>query len=106
LAGGKGPHIPFQLINKFRLICARSDEIEKKARQIGVDLSAVQIVDHLAIDADRYARHLLAKRKHKGMTLERARDELHDLNVFGTVSFVNFYRQWRFGLEVVADVVS
>lgn len=44
------------------------------------------IIDHRTSEkVEQYAPLLVEKRKHKGMTLDRARDLLQDPNYFGTL---------------------
>ncbi|GBG66313.1 hypothetical protein CBR_g58804 [Chara braunii] len=62
------------------------EKIKTATKQLRLDISRCKIVEpatspHL----DRYAEDLYQKRKHKGMTLDEARDQLmNDVNSFGT----------------------
>ena len=61
------------------------DEIRKQAEAIGVVLpEGLEIIDHRAV-AERYLAPLLELRKAKGLTEARAREELADTIVVGTM---------------------
>lgn len=61
------------------------DEIRRQAEAVGVVLPAgLEIVDHRAV-AERYLAPLLELRKAKGLTEARAREELADTIVVGTM---------------------
>ncbi|MFI6700794.1 phosphate acetyltransferase [Streptomyces sp. NPDC050509] len=62
------------------------DVLRKKAADLGIDLSATQLIDPATSDlrqdfAERYAE----LRKHKGVTVELAYDVVADPNYFGTL---------------------
>ncbi len=63
------------------------DTIEQRARELGLDLGSVRIVDPL--HADRWRREFAVEyaklRAHKGMTQELAHDLMSDVNYFGTM---------------------
>jgi phosphate acetyltransferase len=57
-----------------------------KINHIDLDLSQVQLIDPLTSpDRERYAQTYYELRKHKGITLEAARDTLTDISYFGTM---------------------
>ncbi|MGW7368861.1 phosphate acetyltransferase [Streptomyces sp. NPDC054841] len=63
-----------------------TDAIRRKAADLGIDLSAVQLIDPATSElredfADLYA----GLRAHKGMTVELAHDVVSDVNYFGTL---------------------
>lgn len=61
------------------------DVINEQARKLGVKLPpSIEIIDSAAVAA-RYVDPLVAMRKHKGMTPERATEELSDSIMVGTM---------------------
>ncbi|MFD7443203.1 phosphate acetyltransferase [Streptomyces sp. NPDC059909] len=63
-----------------------TDVIRKKAADLGIDLSATQLIDPVTSElrqpfAERYA----GMRAHKGVTVELAYDVVADVNYFGTL---------------------
>ncbi len=59
--------------------------IEKKANLFGVDIEGMKIIDHFSSKFyKQYAKELYELRKHKGVTLERAEDMVHEPIYFGT----------------------
>jgi phosphate acetyltransferase len=61
--------------------------IEQKARELGLDLTDVRIVDPVASERWRneFAGEYAGLRRHKGMTRELAYDLMTDVNYFGTM---------------------
>ncbi|GIH09545.1 phosphate acetyltransferase [Rhizocola hellebori] len=63
------------------------DKIEQRARELGLDLGSVRVVD--PVHADRWRREFATEytklRAHKGMTQELAHDLMSDVNYFGTM---------------------
>ncbi|AKT51944.1 phosphate acetyltransferase [Arsenicicoccus sp. oral taxon 190] len=63
-----------------------ADELQARAREIGVDLSGAQIIDpHDPDHVERFAARYAELRAHKGMTVERAREVVVDPSYFGTM---------------------
>lgn len=62
------------------------EEIRLHAKTLNLDLSGANIVKTLDSDLlDNYAKQLYEKRKHKGMTMESARDTVAEETYFGTM---------------------
>lgn len=62
------------------------EEIEKKAKDIGVDISGIEIIDPKTSEKkDDYAKKLFELRKHKGVTLASAEKIVLDPMYFGTM---------------------
>ncbi|WP_405974066.1 phosphate acetyltransferase [Streptomyces sp. NBC_00988] len=62
------------------------DQIRKKAADLGIDLTAAQLIDpHTSELRDRFAEKYAALRAHKGVTVELAYDVVADVNYFGTL---------------------
>ncbi|MFJ2031876.1 phosphate acetyltransferase [Streptosporangium sp. NPDC087985] len=67
-------------------LLGREEVIRRRIGDLGLDLSGVTVVDPLTSPLrDSYARKYFALREHRGMTIERARDVLTDVNFFGTM---------------------
>ncbi|MCH8612522.1 phosphate acetyltransferase [Arsenicicoccus dermatophilus] len=63
-----------------------AEELEARAREIGVDLAGVQMIDPCDPEhVERFAARYAELRAHKGMTLERAREVVVDPSYFGTM---------------------
>jgi phosphate acetyltransferase len=61
-------------------------EITRKARELGIDVSCAQIVDPATSPwREQFAETYAELRKHKGTTIDRARDAVTDVNYFGTL---------------------
>jgi phosphate acetyltransferase len=69
------------------ILLGNKQKIETMAKQFHVDISAARIVNpEQSPDLEKYAHSFYEARKHKGMTLEKAREILlEDVNYFGTV---------------------
>jgi len=62
------------------------DQIRKRAADLGIDLSAAQLIDPGTSELrDRFAEKYAELRAHKGMTVELAHDVVADVNYFGTL---------------------
>jgi phosphate acetyltransferase len=71
-------------------ILGDESEIRSRAAELSVDLSAVQVTDPRTSElSDRFAEQYAQLRKHKGMTLDRAREIMHDVSYFGTMLVYN-----------------
>ncbi|WP_329257614.1 phosphate acetyltransferase [Streptomyces sp. NBC_01478] len=62
------------------------DQIRKRAADLGIDLSAAQLIDPQTSPLrDRFAEKYAEFRAHKGVTVELAHDVVADVNYFGTL---------------------
>ncbi|MFD5521860.1 phosphate acetyltransferase [Streptomyces sp. NPDC127066] len=62
------------------------DQIRKKAADLGIDISATQIIDPQTSPLrDSFAEKYAELRAHKGVTVELAHDVVADVNYFGTL---------------------
>jgi phosphate acetyltransferase len=62
------------------------DQIRKKAADLGIDLTAAQLIDPTTSELrDRFAEKYAQLRAHKGVTVELAYDVVADVNYFGTL---------------------
>ncbi|WP_262063592.1 phosphate acetyltransferase [Streptomyces sp. STR69] len=62
------------------------DQIRKRAADLGIDLSAAQLIDPQTSELrDRFAEKYAELRAHKGVTVELAYDVVADVNYFGTL---------------------
>ncbi|MGW3105906.1 phosphate acetyltransferase [Streptomyces sp. NPDC001100] len=62
------------------------DQIRKRAADLGIDLSAAQLIDPGTSELrDRFAETYAELRAHKGVTVELAYDVVADVNYFGTL---------------------
>ncbi|WP_410871963.1 phosphate acetyltransferase [Nocardia sp. A7] len=60
--------------------------IRARAAELGVDIAAAQVMDpRTSGHLDEFAAEYTELRKHKGMTLERARETMADISYFGTM---------------------
>jgi len=56
------------------ILLGKQQHVAAKAEQLGVDLTGVTVLDHLADERrDVYVQRLCERRKHKGMTVDQAR---------------------------------
>lgn len=61
-------------------------QIRGRAAELGVDLSAAQVLDPRTSElCDRFAEQYAQLRAHKGVTREQARDVMRDVSYFGTM---------------------
>lgn len=67
-------------------LLGRPAEISRKASELGLDLSAAQVVDPPTSPwREEFAKLYYEARKHKGVTLEQASDTVLDVSYFGTL---------------------
>ncbi|MGS2807246.1 phosphate acetyltransferase [Nocardia sp. MW-W600-9] len=60
--------------------------VRARAAELGVDIAAAQVLDPRTSGyLDEFAADYTELRKHKGMTLERARETMADISYFGTM---------------------
>lgn len=60
--------------------------VRARAAELGVDLSAAAVLNPLTSElCDRFAEQYAELRKHKGVTVEQAREIIHDVSYFGTM---------------------
>ena len=68
------------------ILLGDKEEIEKNAKEIGADISGIEIIDPKNSDKkDDYAKKLFELRKHKGVTLASAEKIVLDPMYFGTM---------------------
>jgi phosphate acetyltransferase len=68
------------------ILLGSEQEIYGKASSLGIDLKQISIVDPKASDmTDDYVQTFFELRKHKGITVEIARDIMADVSYFGTM---------------------
>jgi phosphate acetyltransferase len=61
-------------------------EVRPRAAELGVDLSAAAVLNPRTSElCDKFAEQYAELRKHKGVTLEQAREIIHDVSYFGTM---------------------
>lgn len=61
-------------------------DVEKRAQELGIDLSGVEIINHLESPlAEEFAADFAELRKKKGVTLEQARETMKDVSYFATM---------------------
>jgi phosphate acetyltransferase len=67
-------------------ILGEEGPIRRRASELGVDLDSATILDPKNCDyAEEFAQEYTELRKHKGMTIERAREIMADISYFGTM---------------------
>jgi phosphate acetyltransferase len=67
-------------------ILGEEGPIRRRAAELGVSLDGVAVLDPKASDhAEEFAVDYTELRKHKGMTIERAREVMTDISYFGTM---------------------
>lgn len=67
-------------------ILGEEGPIRRRASELGVDLDSATILDPKNCDyAEEFAQEYAELRKHKGMTIERARETMADISYFGTM---------------------
>jgi phosphate acetyltransferase len=68
------------------VVLGAEDAVRARAAALGLDLAAVRIVDPSDPELiEEFAAEYTRIRAHKGMTLDRARDVVHDVSYFGTL---------------------
>jgi phosphate acetyltransferase len=61
-------------------------QIRARAAELGVDLAAATVLNPRTSElCDRFAEQYAELRKHKGVTVEHAREIIHDVSFFGTM---------------------
>ena len=61
-------------------------QIRPRAAELGVDLSHATVLNPRTSElCDQFAEQYAALRKHKGVTVEQARETIHDVSYFGTM---------------------
>ncbi|MCV7421072.1 phosphate acetyltransferase [Mycobacterium yunnanensis] len=67
-------------------ILGEESVIRARAAELGVDLSAATVVDPRTSElCDQFAEQYAELRKRKGVTVEQAREVIHDVSYFGTM---------------------
>jgi phosphate acetyltransferase len=67
-------------------ILGEESEIRSRAAELGVDLGAATVIDPRTSElCERFAEQYAELRKHKGVTLEQARETICDVSYFGTM---------------------
>lgn len=67
-------------------ILGEESSIRFRAAELGVDLSSATVIDPQNSDlCDKFAEQYAQLRKHKGVTVEQAREIIHDVSYFGTM---------------------
>ena len=67
-------------------ILGDESEIRARSAELGVDLSEAKVLNPRTSDlSDRFAEQYAELRKHKGVTVEQARETIHDVSYFGTM---------------------
>ena len=67
-------------------ILGDESEIRARSAELGVDLSEAKVLNPRTSDlSDRFAEQYAELRKHKGITVEQARETIHDVSYFGTM---------------------
>ncbi|MBX7454797.1 phosphate acetyltransferase [Mycolicibacterium sp. 3033] len=67
-------------------ILGDEQQVRARAAELGVDLGAADILDPQRSElCDRFAEQYAEMRKHKGVTVEQARETMHDVSYFGTM---------------------
>lgn len=68
------------------VILGDEQSVRARAAELGVDISAAEVLDpRTSGHLDDFAKEYTEMRKHKGMTLERARETMADISYFGTM---------------------
>ena len=67
-------------------ILGEEAQIRARAAELGVDLSAATVLNPQTSElCDKFAEQYAELRKHKGVTVEQAREIIHDVSYFGTM---------------------
>ncbi|MCP1387625.1 phosphate acetyltransferase [Corynebacterium sp. TA-R-1] len=67
-------------------ILGEADDINRRAADLGLDLSKANIINHLESELlEEFAADFAELRKKKGVTLDEARETLKDISYFGTM---------------------
>src|ERR1700682_1644668 len=67
-------------------ILGEEAQVRSRAAELGVDLSAAAVLNSRTSElCDKFAEQYAELRKHKGVTVEQAREIIHDVSYFGTM---------------------
>ena len=67
-------------------ILGEEPQVRARAAELGVDLSAAAVLNPRTSElCDKFAEQYAELRKHKGITVEQAREIIHDVSYFGTM---------------------
>jgi phosphate acetyltransferase len=67
-------------------ILGEEPQVRARAAELGVDLSAAAVINPRTSElCDKFAEQYAELRKHKGVTVEQAREIIHDVSYFGTM---------------------
>ncbi len=67
-------------------ILGEEAQVRARAAELGVDLSAATVLNPKTSElCDQFAEQYAQLRKHKGVTVEQAREIIHDVSYFGTM---------------------
>jgi phosphate acetyltransferase len=67
-------------------ILGEEPQVRARAAELGVDLSAAAVLNPRTSElCDKFAEQYAELRKHKGITVEQAREVIHDVSYFGTM---------------------
>lgn len=67
-------------------ILGEESQIRSRAAELGLDLTDAVVVDPRTSElCDEFAEQYAELRKHKGVTVEQARETIHDVSYFGTM---------------------
>jgi phosphate acetyltransferase len=67
-------------------ILGEEAQVRARAAELGVDLSAAAVINPRTSElCDKFAEQYAELRKHKGVTVEQAREIIHDVSYFGTM---------------------
>lgn len=68
------------------ILLGDADKVGSKVSELGIALDGVQIIQpNLSPKFEEYAQTYFELRKHKGVSIERARDTMNDVTYFGTM---------------------
>ncbi|KAF5029468.1 Phosphate acetyltransferase [anaerobic digester metagenome] len=68
------------------ILLGDADKVGAKVSELGIALDGVQIIQpNLSPKFEEYAQAYFELRKHKGVSIERARDTMNDVTYFGTM---------------------
>ncbi|WP_041781709.1 phosphate acetyltransferase [Mycolicibacterium chubuense] len=71
-------------------ILGEESRIRARAAELGVDLSNAMVLDPQRSElCEQFAEQYAELRKHKGVTVEQARETMHDVSYFGTMLVYN-----------------
>ncbi|MGZ4725666.1 MAG: phosphate acetyltransferase [Ilumatobacteraceae bacterium] len=71
-------------------VLGNAARIRSRAAELNVDLSSARLLDPVTSDlSEKFAEQYLELRRHKGATIEKARDTVVDVSYFGTMLVYN-----------------